>query len=313
MAKRYESTQTKQTLNRVQEERMPFDWSINPYRGCAHGCSFCYARAFQSFLGLGAEDEFQNRILIKENAAEALEAQLAKLAIKYGGRPEAAGARIGKVAIGTATDPYQPVEAKAKITRACLEVLAKYQVPTTITTRSPLILRDMDVMSRMRSVSVNISLNTLDPSIVRNLEPETPAPAQRLETLHALAEGGIHAGVFIAPVLPGLTDSEDALGTLIREAKTHDAKFAMVSVLRLSPDVKSWYYQALQRSYPQLLPDYLKRYSGSRAKKSYVNEVHERAERLLRTYGLQGETSSRHLTQTGSVVEREPVEQLVLF
>src|SRR5690348_7496026 len=120
--KTYEFVKTKQTLNKVKAERMPFDWSINPYRGCAHGCSFCYARAFQSFIGMGAEDEFQNHILIKENAAEALEAQLARIAKRMGNNPLKAGQSIGTVAIGTATDPYQPIESKQEITRQCLMV-----------------------------------------------------------------------------------------------------------------------------------------------------------------------------------------------
>jgi DNA repair photolyase len=126
MAKKiYEEMTTKLTMNRVKEPRMPFDWSINPYRGCTHGCSFCYARTTHSFLGLHADDSFQHHIFLKSNAAEALEEQLAKLMNKFRGDLGQVVHQVGLVALGTATDPYQPVEAKAKLTRKCLEVLAK--------------------------------------------------------------------------------------------------------------------------------------------------------------------------------------------
>ncbi|WP_228268274.1 SPL family radical SAM protein, partial [Klebsiella pneumoniae] len=141
---------------------MPFSWSINPYRGCFHGCSFCYARATHRFLDMKADDSFQNHIFVKSNAAESLEKQLEKLAKKYGRNPDVLAQQVGLVAIGTATDPYQPVEGKAKLTRECLKVLAKYQVPTTITTRSPLVLRDLDLLRQMPIVSINVSISTLD-------------------------------------------------------------------------------------------------------------------------------------------------------
>ncbi|MBW7460241.1 radical SAM protein, partial [Paenibacillus sepulcri] len=174
---------------------MPFEWSINPYRGCTHGCSFCYARAFQSFIGREADDEFQNRITIKQNAAEALEAQLAKKAKKFGGDLDAAADQIGLIAIGTATDPYQPIEGKAMITREILKVLAKYRILTSITTRSPLILRDLDLLSEMRISSINISINTLRADVTRKMEPATPFPAKRLETVEALMKRDIRAGI----------------------------------------------------------------------------------------------------------------------
>lgn len=284
--KTYEFLKTKQTLNKVKAERMPFDWSINPYRGCAHGCSFCYARAFQSFIGLGSEDEFQNHILIKQNAAEALEAQLARMAKRTGGDPKRVGSSIGLVTIGTATDPYQPVESKQKITRQCLKVLAKYQVPTSITTRSPLILRDLDVLAEVPVASINISINTLDAALTRKLEPAAPFPAKRLETVQSLNEQGIRAGVFIAPILPYLTDSDEGLDCLISSAKAHRASFAMASVLRLSADVKAWYFQNLQTHFPKLVSAYLKLYIGAYAEKTYVEAIRATTIRLLHKHGM---------------------------
>lgn len=250
------------------------------------GCSFCYARQFQSFIGMGAEDEFQNHILLKTNAAEALEAQLASMARRMGGRPENVGPSIGAVAIGTATDPYQPIEGKAGITRECLKVLAKYRVPTTITTRSPLILRDADLLAEMNLTSVNISINTTDAELTRKLEPATPPPARRLGTVRALAESGIRAGVFIAPMLPYLTDSEESLEALVASAQEHRAAFAMTSMLRLSSDVKPWFFHTLKTHFPQLVGPYAKLYRSAYADPEYIESRQRLARQLLVKYGL---------------------------
>ncbi|PAD77697.1 SPL family radical SAM protein [Paenibacillus campinasensis] len=282
----YETVTTKQTLNRVQEERMPFDWSINPYRGCAHGCSFCYARAFQSFMGLGAEDEFQFRIMMKNNAAEALEKQLSGMARKLGHDIDALGRQIGQVTTGTATDPYQPIEGKAEITRACLKVLAKYRISTSITTRSPLVLRDLDILTQMKDVSVNISINTLDPGIIRKLEPASPHPHQRLEALLGLSEAGIQTGIFAAPVLPLITDEEEGLRQLLMAAKERGAAFAMISLLRLSKDVKRWYLQTLKEQFPDKLASYYELYRGPYAEEGYVRSFKQMAAKLLAQCGM---------------------------
>jgi len=274
LAKKIYETQTvKQTLNKVQAKSMPFDWSINPYRGCAHGCSFCYARAFQSFIGREADDDFQNRIMLKTNAAEALEAQLSKLAQRFSYDIGQLQNHVGLVVLGTATDPYQPVEIKAKITRACLEVLAKYRIRTSITTRSPLILRDLDLLSRMNIDSVNISLNSLDPAVIRMMEPGAPLPYKRLEAMQKLAAAGVRAGLFIAPILPFLTDSRESLEQLMTAAKDHRASFAMTSLLRLSPDVKGWFLHMLQKHEPELVPRYKSLFQGAYPDPRYADKI----------------------------------------
>ncbi|CAM4465771.1 radical SAM protein [Paenibacillus macerans] len=285
---RYEHIQTKTTLNRVKEEAMPFEWSINPYRGCGHGCSFCYARAFQTFLGRSAEDEFQFHISVKENAAEALERQLTALTRKFAYDIEAVSRHVGQVAIGTATDPYQPVEAKEQITRECLKVLAKYRIHTSVTTRSPLVMRDIDILRKMRGVSVNISVNTLDAELIRKLEPASPHPGKRLATVKYLAEHGIPVGIFAAPVLPFLTDSEEGLDNLLRSAKEHGAGFAMISLLRLSPDVKAWYFRTLQQHDPKLVSRYRALYAGAYAEPWYTDRFKRMARALLAKHGLDG-------------------------
>jgi DNA repair photolyase len=255
----YESITCKTLLNEVKAPSMPFEKSINPYRGCQHGCSFCYARSTHSFLGLEADDSFQNHILLKSNAAEALEQQLKRMT-----RTDKNKAAIGRIAIGTATDPYQPIEGKMKITRQCLEVLAKYQLPTSITTRSPLILRDLDLLKEIPITSVNISVTTLDQKIWRNTEPSTPFPMKRLETVQKLNEAGIPAGVFMAPILPYLTDQLEDLTALIQQAALHQTKFVMPSYLRLSTRaVKVWFFQTLQEHYPHLVRPYADLYQHS--------------------------------------------------
>ena len=266
----YERITTKQTLNRVKEERMPFDWSINPYRGCGHGCSFCYARAFQSFIGMGAEDEFQHHIFMKSNAAEALEKQLSSAPKKFDHDIEAMQRSIGQVTIGTATDPYQPIESKEGITRECLKSLAKYRISTSITTRSPLVLRDMDILSRMENVSVNMSLNTLNGDIIRKLEPASPHPEGRLDTIHRLSVAGIRTGLFVAPVAL-LTDKESELRELLSQAKVRGVSFAMISPLRLSRDVKKWYIETLKHQFPEVVQPYRELYAqGAYAEEHYV-------------------------------------------
>ncbi len=287
MAKKtYQEITTKQTMNRVKEPRMPFDWSINPYRGCSHGCSFCYARATHTFLGMNADDTFQNHILLKTNAAEALENQLAKLAKRYHGDLREVGRHVGLVTIGTATDPYQPVEANAHLTRDCLKVLAKYRIATSITTRSPLILRDLDLLQSMRIQTINISISTLDAEISRRLEPAAPHPIKRLETIDRLVENGLTAGVFIAPIIPFLTDSDKDLESLIASAKEHHAQFAMPSVLRLAPDVKAWYYHILKEHYPELMPEYIALYRSVYPQAAYSDALKMRVHTLLEQYGL---------------------------
>lgn len=281
----YEPIRSKTILNKVNAPSMPFQWSINPYRGCQHGCSFCYARATHTFLGMEADDAFQNHIFLKANAAEALEAQLIKIARSRSGLKS-----IGHVAIGTATDPYQPAEAKAKLTRQCLEVLAKYKIPVSITTRSPLILRDIDVLRRMPVTSVNFSIHTLDMTIWRNMEPSTPAPRQRLKAVRELAEAGIPAGIFLAPILPLLTDRPADLQAVIEAAAEHRAQFVMASFLRFNrPEVKVWFFQMLSQTYPHLAEPYAKLYDGSPTlPPSYREPVMKKIRALLRQYGLNG-------------------------
>lgn len=285
MPKTYEPVTTKTGMTRVKEERMPFGWSVNPYRGCAHGCSFCYARGFQGFIDKKADDEFQNHIMLKLNAAEALEEQLSRLALRHRHDLEAMREGLGEVMIGTATDPYQPVEGRTELTRKCLMVLAKYGIRTSITTRSPLILRDLDLLEQMRSLTVNISINTLNDRLARRLEPGSPLPSKRLDTVQKLAERGITTSVFIAPILPLLTDDLEGLEALFAASAQQGAESVMTSLLRLSPDVKGWYFRTLKEQFPDVLERYRRMYAdGSYAEVGYRENMSRLLDELHRKY-----------------------------
>lgn len=276
----FEPISVKSTLNKVRAVSMPFDWSINPYRGCQHGCSFCYARSTHAFLGLETNDSFQNEIKVKENAAEVLEKQIATLFKQH--------KSIGRIAIGTATDPYQPIESSAKLTRRILEVLAHFQVPTTITTRSPLIIRDTDLLCQIPEISVNISLSTLDATIINALEPATSHPKQRLKTVQTLNQEGVSCGIFLAPLLPYLGDQEPLLSEFFHAASEHLACFVMPSFLRLgSPDVKQWFFQTLSKTYPKLTSIYGSLYHNRTSLPSWYKEAKSKQiSMLLKKYRL---------------------------
>ncbi|GGK14762.1 radical SAM protein [Caldalkalibacillus thermarum] len=290
----------KQVLNRVKAPAMPFDWSLNPYRGCQHGCSFCYARATHRFLDLECDDTFQHYILYKQNAVEALTEQLKRMAgfsrtLKH----------IGTVAIGTATDPYQPLEGKLQLTRKCLEVLARYQVPVSITTRSPLILRDIDVLKTLPVVSINFSVNTMQKHIWRMLEPASPHPRQRLAAVRRLSQEGLPAGIFLAPIVPYLTDRPRDLREVIASAAEHGARFVMPSYLRLStPEVKTWFLQVLKQREPSLVQRYEALYRYGRLPDRYRERIDRHINQLLEHYGFSRERASEDTSR--EVLDQEP-------
>ncbi|CAG7649198.1 radical SAM protein [Paenibacillus allorhizosphaerae] len=303
----FEPIQAKHMLNSVKAPSMPFDWSINPYRGCQHGCSFCYARSTHAFLGQNTDDTFQHHIFYKANAKLALEKQIIKMLRSKDGRR-----KLGRVAIGTATDPYQPVEKRANLTRQCLEVLASYGIPVSITTRSPLILKDVDLLQAMKGSSVNISINTLNAKILRDFEPMTPSPHSRFDTIARLTDRGIETGVFMAPILPYITDNEQDLEAVIDKASRSGANFVMGSVLRLSTsEVKSWFFATLQQHYPHLAKRYAAIYQGSGyASSLYRDTIRAKLNVLLERYKLASYEPYKRVTPISSTssCEEMPVQ-----
>ncbi len=229
---------------------IPFSWSVNPYRGCTHACSYCYARDWHAYLGLGAGTDHDARILIKLKAAALLEAAFQK--------PSWQGEYICFSGI---TDCYQPLERKHLLTRACLEVCARYQNPVGIITRSPLITRDLDLL-RQLPVRVSMSIPLLDPDLCRRLEPGAPAPTHRLAAIRALADAGIPVGVSVSPLILGL--NEHSIAETLTAAREAGASYAWMILLRLSPAVGVVFERRLREVWPERADTVLSRLRRAR-------------------------------------------------
>jgi DNA repair photolyase len=219
---------------------IPFTQSINPYQGCEHGCIYCYARPSHAFLDLSPGLDFETRLFAKPDAAALLRAELA--------RP---GYRCEPIALGTNTDPYQPIEREWKITRQVIEVLAECEHPLTITTKGVLILRDLDLLAPMAAKNlarVYVSIAMLDRELARKLDPRAPSPQRRLEMIKALSDAGVPVGVSVAPVIPQLTDKD--LEAILEAAAEHGARMATWVMLRLPYEVKDLFRDWLAQHYP---------------------------------------------------------------
>lgn len=257
--------QVKSVLNPV--KGMPFRWSINPYRGCSHACPFCFARRTHWFLDEDGVNEWSSKIFAKANAPEVLRRELA--------RPSW---RREEVAMGTATDPYQAIEGKYRLTRRILETLRDFRTPVGVVTRSPLVCGDLDVLTelaRRAGVTVCVSIATADPKLAREIEPTVALPEQRFRTVQRLSEAGIRAGVILAPVLPGLTDSRESLDAVVRIAKEHGAHFVSHRVLYLGDVTRQSFFEFLGARHPTLIPRYQRMYRGIYAPESYKAGVDE--------------------------------------
>ncbi len=272
----------KSALNRVPDEsRMPFRWTVNPYRGCTHSCHYCFARAYHAYLDLGIGADFESKIVVKTNVVETLRRELA--APKWGGET---------IAMGTATDPYQHPEGRYRLTRGVVSALADFRNPLSLLTKSTMVLRDLDEFSRLNSragVSVAMSVATLDESIWRVVEPGTPPPRRRLEVLGQFAAAGIRTGVLVAPILPGLTDDDEHLEEVLDACKEAGVGFATSIVLHVRPSIREHFMPWLERTYPWLYPRYVELYDRrAYASASYAKEVARRFARLRDQCGLAG-------------------------
>jgi DNA repair photolyase len=239
-------------LNRV--TGMPFRWSLNPYMGCAHRCTFCYVRHFEHRAERPSDDRYGRSIRVKVNVADVLRRELARASW---GREE--------VSIGAATDPYQPVEGRYRLTRACIEALGEARTPFTIITRGPLVWRDADVLqdaARRARVAVYFSVPTLDEQVWRTTEPGTAPPSQRLEIVRRLSLAGIEVGVALAPVLPGLSDAPEQLAAVVRTARAAGARSLWAGLLHLRPGTREHFLAALERDWPELLDRYVQLFDG---------------------------------------------------
>ncbi len=280
----YREEPCRNALNRVRG--MPFPWSLNPYMGCAHRCTFCYVRAFEARADRPSDDRYGSSIRVKTNVAEVLRRELARRSWQR-----------EPVAIGAATDPYQPAEGRYRLTRACIEAFAEAESPFSIITRGPLVVRDIDVLAeaaRRAEVSVSFSVPTLDLEIWRRTEPGTAPPRQRLRALARLVEAGIDARVGMAPILPGLSDRPELLADVVREARAAGATGIWANLLYLRPGTREHFLAALERDWPELLPEYERLYRrGAYLPRRQTDPVRDRVRSLARSHGVRDRRRSR--------------------
>jgi DNA repair photolyase len=252
MRVQYREEPCKVALNRVRG--MPFDWSLNPYMGCVHQCTFCYVRAFERRADRPSDHRYGTSIRVKVNIAEVLRCELARRSWNGGG-----------VVIGAATDPYQPAEGRYRLTRACIEVLTAAANAFSIITRGPLIVRDADVLAaaaRRADVAVTFSVPTVDERVWRTTEPGTAPPRQRLRALETLVAAGVRACVGMAPILPGLSDHPRQLADVVKAARDAGACAIWANLLHLKPGTREHFLGCLSRDWPDLLPEYERLYAG---------------------------------------------------
>jgi DNA repair photolyase len=277
MGVEYREEPCRSALNRV--KGMGFGWSLNPYMGCAHRCTFCYVRAFEQRADRPSDDRYGRSIRVKVNVAEVLRAELAR-----------SSWRGETVAIGAATDPYQPAEGRYRLTRGCLEALHDAANSFSLITRSPMIVRDLDVLveaARRAEVGVVFSVPTLDEEVWRRTEPGTPPPRRRLEAVTALVQAGVKAGVGMAPILPGISDAPEQLDAVVRAAREAGATSVWANLLYLKAGTREHFLDGLARDWPEELDRYEQLY-GSRAylPKAQTEPVRQLVAELRRRHGI---------------------------
>lgn len=268
--------------------RFGFTHTLNPYRGCVFACRYCYARYTHEWLGLDGDGDFDQRIHLKEDITEVLRRDLGRLRRRgRGGDP------IGAIAFGTATDPYQPVEAEYGLTRACLEVFAEEEGwSLELTTKSTLIARDIELLRRVarrNEVLIHVTVTTVDRALARILEPGAPSPRARIETIASLTAAGLTVEPFVAPLIPGINDATEALDQLFRELKEVGARRVIGEALFLRSPTREVFLRSLQESFPSLVTEYRRRFAESAFLSPVDAErLRARVERLRVAHGLLG-------------------------
>ena len=274
----YFTLQARSLLNRCTVARMPFTWTINPYRGCEFACKYCYARYTHEFMELG-DLEFERKIFVKQQAAQLLRRDLRRV------KPHE------EIALGTATDPYQPAEKRHQVTRSILEVLAECRgLRLGIVTKSNLILRDLDILQQIQErnhLHVSLTVTTTNSDLARILEPRAPRPDLRLQTVSRLVNAGVSAGVIVAPVVAGITDSREALEALVRAVAEAGGQDIFANPLFLKPCSATIFLPFLEQNFPELVADYRRRYQGRAfVSSAYRKQSSELMSHLRKKYGF---------------------------
>ena len=275
-AARYQEVTCRSALNRV--EGMPFNWTLNPYRGCTHGCHYCFARRYQTQFELGPGDHFSSVILVKRNLPEVLRREL--------DRPSWTREQV---AVGTATDPYQPIEGHYRLTRRSLEALTAARTPIGLVTKGPMVVRDADLLAELgkhAGCTVCISVPTVDEDAWRALEPGTAHPLQRLRAVRHLHDAGVNAGVLMAPIVPAFTTQPARLEATIKAIAEHGAAFLGANLLYLKGGTKDHFLGFLAREFPHLLEGYNRLYPRAYAPPGYVSAVRATIDALQKRYEL---------------------------
>jgi DNA repair photolyase len=276
----YFTLKSKSLLNRcVSRRAMPFTWTINPYRGCEFGCRYCYARYTHEFMEMRDGLDFEQRIYVKQHAAALLRHDLRRV------KPDEA------IALGTATDPYQPAERRYEVTRGILGEFARQRdFELGIVTKSNLIVRDLDLLSevaRCNQLSVHITVTTLDADLARVIEPRAPRPDLRLQAVRALSGAGLRVGISCSPVLPGITDSAASIESVVRAAAEAGADYVFANPLFLKPCSAAVFLPFLEQNFPHLVENYRRRYRGRAfLPPAYAKRLSELVRSLRAKYGM---------------------------
>ena len=295
---RYQEVTCRSALNPV--KGMPFAWTLNPYRGCTHGCHYCFARRYQTQFELGPGDEFSSLIFVKVNFADVLRRELDKPTWTR-----------EQVALGTATDPYQPIEGHYKLTRRSLEALIAGRTPVGIVTKGPMIVRDADLLaelSRVAACTVYLSVPTVNEDAWRALEPGTAHPLPRLRAVRALRDAGVNAGVLMAPVVPGFTTQTSRLEATIKACADHGAAFVGANVLYLKGGTKDHFMGFLRHEFPEMARSYERLYPGAYASAEYVGAVRALIDMLQDRYDVNRRARRGALTKEPAGQEIWPAE-----
>jgi DNA repair photolyase len=266
---------TKKALNKIKSDYLPYKWDLNVYRGCSHHCQYCYALYSHKYL---EDKNFYNNIYVKANIAEALEKQLASKRWKH-----------EVVNLGGVTDNYQPIESEYKLMPQVLKLMIKYKTPITISTKSDLILRDMDLLcqlAKVTSVNVAVTVTTLDENIRQKIEPGAVPSIRRLNALKQLSNKNIGLGLHLMPILPKITDSYENIESIFSEVSKIPVDYAICAFLNLKSETKKNFLEFIKREFPEFYPDYLKMYPGAFLDKNYRQEIYEKLIILKEKYKI---------------------------
>jgi DNA repair photolyase len=273
---RYQEVACRSALNAV--SGMPFKWTLNPYRGCTHGCHYCFARRYHVQFEMNPDDEFASVILVKRNLIDVLRRELDRPSWKR-----------ELVAVGTATDPYQPIEGRYRLTRNSLAALAAGRTPIGLVTKGPMIVRDRDVLrgvAQAAGATVHMSVPTVDEEAWRILEPGTAHPLQRLRAVRELVDAGINAGVLMAPIVPGFSSSRSKLERTVKAIADHGARFVGCNVMYLQDGTREHFMKFVEREFPSMVPRYERLYEQKYPPAAYRKQIQGMVRVLQQRYEL---------------------------